>query len=78
MSESFTLSRSRCVAADPSLREELRTRTGSDQAVSGILRSIDRFGGDDSIVGFEISKRSSGRPQRGAKSVAWGVRAVRS
>jgi len=78
MSEPFSLSQSRCTASDASLREEIRRRTGSDAATDGILRSIDRFGDDSSIVRYEISPRSHTRTHRTASAVSWTVRAVRS
>ena len=77
MPEPFSLSQSRCAAEDPSLREELRMRTGSQKAASGILRSIDRFGDDPTIVRYEISPKSHSRGQRNAAAVTWTVRAVR-
>jgi hypothetical protein len=78
MSEAFSLTQSRCAAADSSLREELRSRTGSQEAASGILRCIERFGADPTIVRYEISPKSRNRPQRGSAPVAWSVRAVRA
>jgi hypothetical protein len=78
MPEPFSLSRSRCASVDSSLREEIRGRTGSDAATSGILRSIDRFGGDPSILRYEISPRASDRAHRAAAAVAWTVHAVRA
>jgi hypothetical protein len=64
-------------AGDPSLRNEIHKRTGSDAETSGILRSIERFGGDPSIVRFEVSPKSSTRFGRAAPAVSWSVRAVR-
>jgi hypothetical protein len=78
MAEPFSLSRSRCAASDPSLREEIMARTGSDAATSGILRSIDRFGGDPSILRYEISPQAHTRAQRTPRAVTWSVRAVRT
>ena len=79
MPESFSLSQSRCATADTdsSLQEELRVRTGSQKAASGILRSIERFGADPTIVRYEISPKSSTRALRNAAAVTWTVRAVR-
>lgn len=78
MLEPFSISQARCATADSSLQAELCERTGSEQAASGILRSIARFGTDPSIVRYEITPRSQGRAHRNATSVAWSVRAVRS
>ena len=78
MLEPFSLSHARCAAVDSSLQEELCERTGSEQAASGILRSIARFGVDPTIVRYEITPRSQGRAHRNATAVAWSVRAVRT
>jgi hypothetical protein len=75
--ESFSLTRARCASADSSLREEIRVHTGSDAATSGILRSIDRFGEDPSILRYEISPSSRQRTHRTSTAVSWHVRAVR-
>jgi hypothetical protein len=78
MPEPFSLSQSRCAAADSSLQEELRVRTGSQKAASGILRSIERFGADPTIVRYEISPKSHNRAHRSSAAVSWAVRAVRT
>lgn len=77
MSSPFSVTQSRCVAPDASLRSDIRARTGSDAATAGILRSIERFGTDPSILRYEISPKSSNR-FGGVTAVAWTVRAVRS
>lgn len=77
MPEPFSVIRSRCASADPSLRNEIRVRTGSDAATSGILRSIERFGTDLSILRYEVSPRATTRLGMAAGAVAWTVRAVR-
>jgi hypothetical protein len=77
MSESFFVTQSRVFPADPSLRGEILTRTGSDDATSGILRSMERFGSDPSILRYEVSPKASPR-FGGVRKVAWMVRAVRS
>jgi hypothetical protein len=77
MPDTFSIVQSRCVAPDASLRSDIRARTGSDAATSGILRSIERFGGDPSILRYEISPKTSTR-FGGGTAVAWTVRAVRS
>lgn len=79
MSESFSLARARCkVLSDPALREEIQAHTASDKATSGILRSIDRFGGDKSILRYEMTPTASSRISRAtADAIGWTVRAVR-
>jgi len=77
VSESFSLSRSVCSPiSDPSLKQEIDRHTGNAAETSQILRSIERFGGDDSIRRYDISpeKRKSARK---VKTAAWNVRAVR-
>jgi hypothetical protein len=76
--ESFSVLQSRCVPTDPTLRDEIRVRTGSDEATSGILRSIERFGGDPSISRYDVSPQSKPSLSKLHRSVAWTVRAVRS
>lgn len=61
---------------EPSLPADIRARTGSDAATAGILRSIERFGTDLSILRYEVSPKASTRMIKGA-AVAWTVRAVR-
>lgn len=78
VSQSFFVMQSRGVSPDPSLRGDIRARTGSDAATSGILRSIERFGSDPSIIRFEVSPKESMRFGGPARAVAWTVRAVRS
>lgn len=77
MLDSFTLDYSRCAGADPSLRQDILARTGSDEATSGILRSIDRFGSDATILHYEISPKTRARTTVLSNSVAWSVRAIR-
>ena len=77
VSEPFSVLQSRCAPLDSSLFDDIRARTGSDAATSGILRSIERFGSDPSIVRYEVSPRASIRFGV-ATPVAWTVRAVRS
>jgi hypothetical protein len=78
MPDPFSLSQSRCAAEDPTLPEELRIRTGSEEAASGILRSIERFGADPSILRYEISPKSRYPTHRTSTAVSWTVRAVRA
>jgi hypothetical protein len=79
VAQPFSLTRSRCdQLADPSLRQEIQDHTGSDEATSGILRSLDRFAGDSSIQRYEISPKLRSYAHRATNPVAWNVRAVRS
>jgi hypothetical protein len=79
MPHEFSLTPSRCaVIEDPSLRQEIRDHTGSDEATSSILSAIDRFGGDSSIVRFEIAPKPRSLRSPHKSLVAWRVRAVRS
>ena len=78
MSEPFSLARSRCtVISDPSLREEIQSRTKNVEATARILSSIERFGTDLSIQRYEIAPNTGYRPWRGQGPIAWTVRAVR-
>jgi hypothetical protein len=63
--------------SDDGLREEIRAHTGSDAAVSSIMRSIERYGGDPSIRQYEMTPTTNQRTYRGTAAVAWSVRAVR-
>ena len=78
VSQSFSLSSSRCTPiSDPTLRDEIQSRTGNVDATSRILRSIGRFGADPSIQRYEIEPRPQYRQSRAQGSMAWAVRAVR-
>jgi hypothetical protein len=76
MSQPFFVPQDRCSPPDESLRNDIRAQTGSDAETSGILRSIERFGGDPSILRYEVSPKASSR-FGGVLAVAWTVRAVR-
>jgi hypothetical protein len=78
VSDQFTLRSSRTDVSDPELREEVFSHTGNDEATSGILRSIERYGGDSSILRYEISRKTNSRSVRHGSAAAWSVRAVRS
>ena len=78
MQETFIVPRYPCASPDSALRNDIRGRTGSDAATSGILRSIERFGSDPSILRYEVSPKSSLRFGGPPNAVAWQVRAVRS
>ena len=77
MAEPFSISRSRHASADPTLLPEIRKRTGSDAATSGIMRSIERFAADPTVIRYDVSPRSSSRFGGPAGPVSWAVRAVR-
>ena len=79
MSSQFSLARSRCIRLeDPSLRQEIRDYTGSDEATTNILRAINRFGDDPSIVRFDVTpKARSPRASPYDRVLGWRVRAVR-
>ncbi|MDH3207935.1 MAG: hypothetical protein OEO79_15120 [Gemmatimonadota bacterium] len=79
MSDEFTLSRtSHAHVADVELREEILSHTGNDQATQGILRSIDRYGDDASILRYEVSRKTNSRAFRHGSAAAWSVKAVRA
>lgn len=79
MTDTFSLKATRCAATgDETLRTEITEHTGSDSETSGILRSIERFGGDDSIERFEISRAQRGRYAARTQASSWVVRAVRA
>ena len=78
MAQPFSITRARCsVLSDPGLREEIRAHTGSDEEVSSILRSLERFGTDLSIHFYEMTPTLSTRTYQRARTVNWSVRAVR-
>lgn len=78
MSESFSLFQSACSPiGDPSLKDEIDRHTRNDAETSQILRSIERFGGDDSIRRYDISLHKGRRSERVARTAPWNVRAVR-
>ena len=77
MSDHFTLKKSSGArVSNPELREEIQAHTGNDEATSGILRSIDRYGDDASILRYEISRKTNSRAHRQGGAAAWSVRAV--
>lgn len=78
MSESFSISRpARDGWSRDALQEEVRLRTGNDSATESIMRSIDRFGSDDSIRYYELTPKANYRRRSDAVAQAWTVRAVR-
>jgi len=78
MTDTFSLSASHCTATqNASLRTEITEHTGNDFETAGILRSIERFGGDASIERFDISRSERGRYAPRSQTAGWIVRAVR-
>lgn len=79
MTDAFSLSASQCASTqDDSLRTEITDHTGNDSETEGILRSIERFGGDASIERYEISRSERGKYAPKTKTAGWLVRAVRA
>ena len=79
MQNSFTVARSRCSdLTDPGLRDEIVRATGSDEDTSAILRCLERFGFDASVLHYQITPKTNARASRGRSSVVWNVSAVRS
>ena len=79
VSDQFSLTRSKCArSSDPELRQEIDSHTGDDDATSGIMRSIGRFGDDSSILRYDVSRQTASRSYRHGKAAAWSVRAVRA
>jgi hypothetical protein len=75
---SFSIVPSQLTEDGTSLVDDIRAKTGSDTATAAILRSMERFRGDPSILRYEISPQSTSRFGGVASSVAWTVRAIRS
>jgi hypothetical protein len=74
----FTISHSRLSSASAlDLREEINGHTGNDSETSSILRSIERFGGDATIRGYEVNPKPGRGTRLGPARVAWTVRALR-
>jgi hypothetical protein len=75
----FSIAHSRCsVLSDPALLQEIRTHTESDAEADSILRSIERFGDDQSIRYYEMTPRPRRGAYRQAFTLSWSVRAVRN
>lgn len=78
MASSFTISGYQAGnGADASLRDEIHRHTGNDQETSSIIRSIERFGDDASIGGYEVSPKPHRGTRHPSRVVAWTVRALR-
>jgi hypothetical protein len=77
--QAFSLSPARCkVISDPKLREEIQAHTGSTDATAKILRSIERFGTDPSILRYDMNPKPQNRTVRSTETVAWAVHALRN
>jgi hypothetical protein len=78
VAESFSIPRSMyCDLALSALQEEIQSRTGSATATEGILRCIERFGADDSILYYEMMPQANRRTRHSEPTASWTVRAVR-
>lgn len=78
MPESFSISRATFSDSSPDvLQQEIQSRTGNESATRGILRSMERFGSDESIRFFEMIPQQRVRTRYNAPEAAWTVRAVR-
>jgi hypothetical protein len=58
------------------MQQEIQSHTGDAGATESILRSIERFGHDASILSYEIIPQSRARTRHTGQA-AWTVRAVR-
>jgi hypothetical protein len=65
------------VISDPTLRQEIQGYTQSAAATSKILRSIERFGTDPSILRYDVNPKKLTRTAWSSETVAWAVHAVR-
>jgi len=57
---------------------EIGRHTHNEEETACILRSLERFGDDASIMRYEITPQESLRFSPKRRTVAWTVRAVRS
>lgn len=74
----FSIRGSRCTLPfSPTLRETIRSRTESEEETSSILRSIERFGADDSVWTYEMTPKPPRGSRHDVRAVTWSVRAVR-
>ncbi len=78
MPNAFTISRSHLFStSDVDLRNEITGHTGSETETSSILRSIDRFGSDTSITGYQVHPSPARATRVVPARVAWTVHALR-
>ncbi len=76
--ESFFIARARYASlSDLALRKELVDRIGSSTEADSIVRSMKRFGADESIQSFEVIPQASRRTHYRPQGSTWTVRAVR-
>lgn len=76
--ESFFIARARYASlTDLALRKELMDRIGSASEADSIVRSMERFGADESIRFFEVIPQASRRTHYRPPGSTWTVRAVR-
>ena len=78
MATSFSISRSRAAGlSDGDLQREIHSYTGSESETDSILRSMGRFGDDETIRSYEMIPRAKRPGQGTVPSSAWTVRALR-
>jgi hypothetical protein len=78
MPASFSISRLEHGDGSPdAMQQEIQARTLDEAATRSILRSIERFGQDESIRYYEVVQQASFRTRNGGAQAAWTVRAVR-
>ena len=78
MATPFSISRSRFAGLTPEdLQKEIQAHTGNETETDSIIRSMDRFGEDDSIRSFEITPKPRRQSMRLGPDSTWTVRAVR-
>ena len=79
MAQPFSLPSDSCLrVSDPALFGEIQTHTANRAATETILRSLGRFGSDQSILRFEMIPQAIRAAGRASPGVAWNVRAVRA
>lgn len=78
MKQSFTIQRAAVADGDPSaLLADIIEATGSEVEAAGILRSLERMGGDPTIDFFEITAVTGRRSYGGPETNTWRVHADR-
>lgn len=75
---SFSISRSRRTdLSQGDLQREIQRHTGNVSETDSIMRSMDRFGPDDTIHSYEMIPRPRQRTVRAGPDSTWTVRALR-
>jgi hypothetical protein len=76
--ESFSISRTAYSGSTrDALHEEIQSRTGDVSATLSIMRSMERFGSDESILHYEMVPHRSSRGRHRTAQTEWTVRAPR-